>query len=227
MDKPNHIAFIMDGNGRWANTKGLSRLIGHNKGLESMKEIIRVCLEQEIRSISFFAFSTENWDRPISEVNHLIKLLKSEIINPKLLEWLNKNNVRFIWNGFTTNLPIELVDAIKLLMIKTQSNSKMNLQIMFNYGSQQKIVEAVNCLILNNKPITNETLTAELDKYQLGMVDLLIRTSGEQRLSNFMLYELSYSEIIFNKQYWPDYNRQLFLNDLLIFSQRKRRFGKI
>ena len=217
----------MDGNGRWAKKRGLPRSAGHSAGADTLKKIVTECNNMGIKYITVYAFSTENWDRPISEVNHLIKLLKSEIINPKLLEWLNKNDVRFIWNGFTTNLPIELVDAIKLLMIKTQSNSKMNLQIMFNYGSQQKIVEAVNCLILNNKPITNETLIAELDKYQLGMVDLLIRTSGEQRLSNFMLYELSYSEIIFNKQYWPDYNRQLFLNDLLIFSQRKRRFGKI
>ena len=95
MVKPNHIAFIMDGNGRWAKSKGLSRLIGHNKGLEAMKEIIKVCLDEKIKSISFFAFSTENWNRPISEVNHLIRILQSEINNPKLLEWLNKNNDEF------------------------------------------------------------------------------------------------------------------------------------
>ena len=227
MVKPNHIAFIMDGNGRWAKSKGLSRLIGHNKGLEAMKEIIKVCLDEKIKSISFFAFSTENWNRPISEVNHLIRILQSEINNPKLLEWLNKNNVRFIWNGFNDKLPLQLVDKIMFLMTETEMNSQMNLQIMFNYGSQQKIVEAVNSLVANNQPITIKSLEDELDKHHLGMVDLLIRTSGEQRISNFMLYEISYSEIIFNPKHWPDYNKQAFLDDLAIFSQRQRRFGGI
>lgn len=227
MNNLNHLAFIMDGNGRWAKQHGLQRINGHNKGLKAMKEIINECLSLNIPTITFFAFSTENWNRPKQEVNFLINLLKKEIDNPKLLEWLNTNNVRFIWNGFSDNLDEHLINKINHLQRMTSNNTKMNLQILFNYGSQQKIVSACNNLINANIPITISSLKQELDPFSLGEIDLLIRTSGEQRISNCLLFEIAYSEFIFNKKYWPEYTPNDLKIDLQEFNNRQRRYGKI
>lgn len=217
----------MDGNGRWAQAKGLSRTTGHYHGLKVMKQIINDVYDLGIKSVSFYAFSLENWKRPKSEVNYLIKLLNKEINNPKLEKWLIEHQVKFIWNGFSTNLEPSLVTKINNLMELTKDFSKMNLQILFNYGSQQKIVAAVNHLIQTNQEVNQDSLMNTLDPYRLGPIDLLIRTSGEKRLSNFMLYELSYAEIIFNKKYWPDYNKQLLLLDIEQFENTSRRYGAV
>lgn len=217
----------MDGNGRWAQAKGLSRTTGHYHGLKAMKQIINDVYDLGIKSVSFYAFSLENWKRPKSEVNYLIKLLNKEINNPKLEKWLIEHQVKFIWNGFSINLDPSLITKINNLMELTKDFSKMNLQIMFNYGSQQKIVAAVNHLIQTNQEVNQDSLMNTLDPYRLGPVDLLIRTSGEQRLSNFMLYELSYAEIIFNKKYWPDYNKQSLLLDIEQFENTSRRYGAV
>lgn len=217
----------MDGNGRWAQAKGLPRTTGHYHGLKAMKQIINDVYDLGIKSVSFYAFSLENWKRPKSEVNYLIKLLNKEINNPKLEKWLIEHQVKFIWNGFSTNLDPILITKINNLMELTKDFSNMNLQIMFNYGSQQKIVAAVNHLIQTNQEVNQDSLMNTLDPYRLGPVDLLIRTSGEQRLSNFMLYELSYAEIIFNKKYWPDYNKQSLLLDIEQFENTSRRYGAV
>lgn len=227
MNKLSHIAFIMDGNGRWAKARGLSRTTGHYYGLKAMKEIIRSVYELEIKSVSFYAFSLENWKRPKSEVDYLIKLLTKEINNPQLKNWLIKYEVKFIWNGFENNLSKKLIFKIKELMDLTKDFTKMNLQIMFNYGSQQKIVSCVNEMINSNITINETSLMEALDPYNLGPIDLLIRTSGEHRISNFMLYELSYAEIIFNSKYWPEYNKQILLDDIEIFKNTSRRYGAI
>lgn len=217
----------MDGNGRWAKARGLSRTTGHYYGLKAMKEIIRSVYELEIKSVSFYAFSLENWKRPKSEVDYLIKLLTKEINNPQLKNWLIKYEVKFIWNGFENNLSKKLIFKIKELMDLTKDFTKMNLQIMFNYGSQQKIVSCVNEMISSNITINETSLMEALDPYNLGPIDLLIRTSGEHRISNFMLYELSYAEIIFNSKYWPEYNKQILLDDIEIFKNTSRRYGAI
>lgn len=227
MQTVNHIAFIMDGNGRWAKHRGLPRTKGHFQGLKAMKDIINACYELQIKSVSFYAFSLENWKRPKQEVNYLINLLQKEINNPKLLKWLLDHDVKFIWNGFTTNLDKSLIDKINNLMLETQNCKTMNLQIMFNYGSQQKVVSAVNDMVAKQLIINEQNLLSCLDPHQLGPVDLLIRTSGEQRLSNFMLLELSYAELIFNKKYWPDYDKASLLLDLDEFYSRTRRYGAI
>lgn len=217
----------MDGNGRWAQARALPRTAGHHHGLKVMKQIIEDVYDLGIKSVSFYAFSLENWKRPKGEINYLIKLLSKEINHPDLKKWLVEHQVRFIWNGFDLGLNSNLIKKINNLMELTKDFSKMNLQIMFNYGSQQKIIAAANHLIKTNQEINQETLMETLDPYNLGPVDLLIRTSGEQRLSNFMLYELSYAEIIFNKKYWPDYNKQSLLMDLEQFANKSRRYGAI
>lgn len=217
----------MDGNGRWAKQRNLPRINGHKNGLVAMKKIINKSLELNIPSISFFAFSTENWNRPKVEVDYIINLLTNEIDSKKFLKWLINNNVRLIWNGFTNNLSNDLITKIHSLQEKTKHHSKMNLQILFNYGSQQKIVEAANSLVSENKEITTSSLMQKLDPYNLGPIDLMIRTSGEHRISNFMLYELSYSEIIFNDKYWPDYNETELESDIQKYYNRDRRYGAI
>lgn len=227
MNNLSHLAFIMDGNGRWAQAKALPRTTGHYHGLKAMKQIIEDVYDLGIKSVSFYAFSLENWKRPKAEVNYLIKLLTKEINRPDLKRWLVEHQVRFIWNGFDIGLNPSLIKKINNLMALTKDFSKMNLQIMFNYGSQQKIAAAANYLINTDQEINQDSLMEVLDPYKLGPVDLLIRTSGEQRLSNFMLYELSYAEIIFNQKYWPDYNKESLLIDLEKFANKSRRYGAL
>ena len=222
-----HIAFIMDGNGRWAKQRAMPRTYGHLKGVESLKKIVNACLELGIQVVSLYAFSTENWNRPSTEVQYLLKLLKDNIKNKETLNWFLKNNVRFVWNGQTKNLPIDVLDAIQNLMNKTANNTKMILQIMFNYGSRLAIVDAANSLKELAEEITVESLNDKINKFGLPDLDLVVRTSGESRLSNFMLWELSYSEIIFNPTYWPDYSKEELLKDIEIFNSRQRRFGGI
>lgn len=227
MNSLKHIAFIMDGNGRWASNINKPRTYGHKHGLIAMKEIVNACLELNIKCASFYAFSTENWNRPNKEVNYLLKLFRNEIISEKFLEWLNKNNVRFIWNGFEEGLDSKLIEHIRFIENSTINHNKMYLQVMFNYGSRQKIISSVNNLLLKNINIDIESLNKELNIYNLPDLDLVIRTSGENRISNFMLWELSYSEIIFNSTLWPDYNKIKLVEDIKLYNSRKRRFGKI
>ncbi len=227
MNKLNHIAFIMDGNGRWAKKQNKPRTFGHQKGLKAMKNIINSCLELNIPCISFFAFSTENWNRPKTEVNYLIKLLKSQMESKKIQNWFISNNVKFIWNGFTSNIDQDIIESIYKLEEITKNNSKMIVQIMFNYGSKQKIIETLKRLVDEKLSINIDNFEKIHNHHNLPDLDLIIRTSGENRISNFMLWELSYSEIIFNPTLWPDYNKNILLNDISEYNKRVRRFGKI
>ena len=222
-----HIAFIMDGNGRWAKQRNKPRTFGHKHGLVAMKEIVNACLELNIPCISFYAFSTENWNRPLKEVEYLLKIFKNEIVSDKLKKWLMDNSVRFIWNGFKDKINYEVLESINNLEELTKNNSKMTLQIMFNYGSRQKIIESFEYLAKNKINPTIENFNKQINPHNLPELDLLIRTSGEERISNFMLWELCYSEIIFNKKLWPDYSKQDLLLDLENYKNRKRRFGKV
>ena len=227
MNELKHIAFIMDGNGRWAKLRNKPRTFGHQKGLINLKNIINCCLELKIPCVSFFAFSTENWQRPKNEVDFLIKLLKSQIIDKKVKQWLMTNNVKFIWNGFTNNMDNTIIKKIHELEYLTRNNSKMIVQIMFNYGSRQKIISTLSQIVDNKLEINLENFEKINNPHNLPNLDLLIRTSGENRISNFMLWELSYSEIIFNPTLWPDYNKNVLLNDINEYNKRVRRFGKI
>lgn len=223
--KPRHIAYIMDGNGRWGLRQHLSRTDGHQAGFESLKRIIKKALASQIECVSFFAFSTENWKRPSQEVNFLINLLWTSFKDQKIIQWFLDHDVRFIWNGFKENIDDKILKLIFDLEQKTKHAKAMTVQIMFNYGSRQKIVEAVNILKKENKPTDLENISQQLNPYHLPPLDLLIRTSGEKRISNYMLWELAYAEIIFNDTLWPDYDEKQFDLDLLEFSQRQRRFG--
>lgn len=221
----NHIAFIMDGNGRWATKQGAPRTYGHLKGSESLKEIAKACLEHKIPCVSFFAFSTDNWSRPSLEVNYIMKLVRDNLSNPDVLNWFIKNDVKFVWNGQGENLDSDILLDLKEFMQKTQHCKTMIIQIMFNYSSQLAIVDACNKLINKEEKVTLDSLDRTINKFNLPKLDLLIRTSGEQRISNFMLWELSYAELVFSSRYWPEYTPADLKKDINTYHKRKRRFG--
>lgn len=222
----NHIGFIMDGNGRWANSFNKDRTYGHSIGANKIKEVVGWCIEQKIKVISLYAFSIENWKRPKIEVNFLMKLLLKHVADLSI-ENLNKKGIRIIWSGFEENIDKEIVKSLRLIEESTRNNDVIKVNILFNYGSRQKIVASVNDLIFQNKEITVDNINKAIDPYNLGPLDLIIRTSGEQRLSNFMLWEASYAELVFTKLHWPEYNKEEFLNNINDYYCRKRKFGNI
>lgn len=226
--KINHIGFIMDGNRRWAKRRFLSSIQGHKKGLDAMHKIVNYAVKKlHIKSLSFYAFSTENWNRGNDEINYLMNIMQNQLNDSKFENWLMDNDVQFIWNGFENKLDTKIVEKAKYLMNKTFNNKGTKLQVLLNYGSQQKVVEAINTILINPpKSINSSNLMEQLDPCKLGPIDLLIRTGKEKRLSNFMLLESAYSELIFRKCYWPSYSPYKLDNDLIEFMNRKRRFGK-
>ena len=228
---PKHIAIIMDGNGRWAKTKGLPRTLGHKKGMGCVRSTVEACSEKNIEALTLFAFSTENWRRPEEEVGYLMGLflamMKSEV------KRLYKNNVklRIIGNRsrFSEKLRKAMTDAEEL----TKNNTGLHLSIAANYGGRMDITEATKVLCrrvakgeLNPENITDEMLQAELALSDLPEPDLLIRTGGEKRVSNFLLWQLAYAEYYFTDGYWPDFDKQALDKAIVSFSSRQRRFGK-
>lgn len=227
---PRHVAIIMDGNGRWARSKGLPRGLGHRVGVESLRDIVKMCLELGISVLTVFAFSTENWKRPQEEINVLMDLL-SEYIHQELPE-LHKQEVQIRAIGHISELPLkarkELEDAQKL----TFNNDKLILNIALNYGGRLEIVDAARKLALQVKEGKLDPL--EIDEslfiqnlYTAGLPDpdLLIRPAGELRISNFLLWQVAYSEFWFTPVFWPDFRVEQFLQGLLAFQSRSRRFG--
>lgn len=228
IEKIKHIGFIMDGNRRWAKHRFLSPIAGHKKGLEVMHKIVNYAINKlHVKALSFYTFSTENWNRSNEEIKYLMNLIQNQISDLKFENWLMENNVQFIWNGFEDKLDKKIVEKAKSLMHKTTNNTGTKLQILLNYGSRQKVVEAVNEILLGtSKSINFSNLMDKLDIFNLGPIDLLIRTGNEKRLSNFMLLESAYAELIFRKCYWPSYSIFKLNVDLIEFLHRKRRFGK-
>ena len=225
MNNLKHIGFIIDGNGRWAKKQNKLRTYGHKIGADKIKDVLLWCIKYNIQSVSMYAFSLENWKRSKSEVNFLMNLILKKIVNKKTISFLNENNIRFIWNGFEDQLDNKIIESLKFVQNETKKNNKLNFQLLFNYGSQQKIVETACLLKQNNLEINIENFKNTLDPYNLGYLDLIIRTSNEQRLSNFMLFEATYAEFIFSKKYWPEYDEIEFVNNLNEFFQRTRKFG--
>lgn len=228
---PSHVAIIMDGNGRWAVEKGLPRTEGHRQGVETVRSTVRNCSDLGIKVLTLFAFSTENWKRPAGEVNFLMSLpekyFKQEL--PELM----KNNVRVRLIGDGARLPRKVQKAVSEGSEATKNNSGMILNFALNYGSRAEILVAVNRLIADNK-INNKSASVDeklFSKYlytaDIPDPDLLIRTSGEMRISNFLLWQLAYSELWFTDIYWPDFSRLHLLEALFDYQSRKRRFGKI
>lgn len=222
---PNHVAIIMDGNGRWANTKGLNRLKGHKAGVNNIGDITLYCNTLGIKYITMFAFSTENWNRPKNEVRYLMKLIEKSLENG--LDFYLTNNIRFKVIGDLSNLPKQTQTSIEYIQSKTAHCTGLTQILAINYGSRNEIVRTVNKLVDSKEQITEQTITDNLDTSFAPAVDLLIRTGGEIRLSNFLLWQLAYTELFFTKTYFPDFNTKELEDIVLEFSSRDRKYGML
>ncbi len=223
---PNHVAIILDGNGRWATRRGLPRTIGHKAGIEAVKRTVDGASELGIKVLSFFAFSTENWKRDKSEIDAIFEILRN-YLKENEEEYLSKN-LKLVTMGDISKLPEDIYKKFEELKEKTKSNTGMIVNIGLNYGGRDELVRAYNALLKQGKEVTSEE---EIKKYlytsSLPDPDFIIRTSGEQRLSNFMLYQCAYSELYFPKVLWPDFNKKYLIKALKNYSKRDRRFGGI
>lgn len=229
---PRHIGIIMDGNGRWAQLRGRPRTFGHIKGARVAKRVITHCAEIGIESLTLFAFSTENWLRPQTEVSFLMNLLRKYL--RRETHTLVKENIRFTTIGDLNRLPPDLVQAINDARLQTEKNTGLNLIFAINYGSRQEIVETTRALarkvkegLLEPDQIDESVLNYHLQTYPAPDPDLIIRTSGEMRLSNFMLWQSAYSELYFSEVLWPDFSTTELEKSFHIFRQRDRRFGQV
>jgi len=225
---PKHIAIIMDGNGRWAKKRLLPREAGHVRGVNVVKDVINLAKKYNINSLTLFAFSTENWTRPKNEVLSLLNLFDKSIDNEK--DKIESNNIKMKFIGDLSSLPSDLQKKIIFIEKKCEKNNGMQLNIAISYGGRSEIVRAVNKFIKNKKTkqnISETLLSKNLDTHGLPEIDLLIRTGGEKRLSNFMLWQLAYSELFFTDALWPDFNEPIFIKALYFFQTRKRRFGSL
>jgi len=228
---PKHIAIIMDGNGRWAEEKGQDRLYGHFHGVESVRDIVEGCAELGIEYLTLYAFSTENWDRPAYEVTGLMELLVDTI--RKEVETLNKNNIRLHVIGDMNMLPAAARNELNEALGFTAKNTGLNLVMALSYSSRWELVNAVKNIALDVKSgkvdpasITQDTLQQYLTTSNLPDPELMIRTSGEYRISNFLLYQLAYAELYFTNVRWPDFRKENLYEAILDFQKRERRFGK-
>jgi undecaprenyl diphosphate synthase len=229
---PKHIAIIMDGNGRWAKKKGALRIFGHKNAIQSVKETAETCAELGVEYLTLYAFSTENWSRPQEEVNALMQLLVSTIRSE--IKTLNKNNIRLLTIGNIKDLPKSCQQELQEAKDITKNNSRLNLVLALSYSGRWEIMDAV-------RQIAAEVKANNLDPFQLnetflqkylttnGIPDpeLLIRTSGEMRISNFLLWQIAYAELYFTEVLWPDFRKEHLYNAIISYQKRERRFGKI
>lgn len=221
---PRHIAIIMDGNGRWAKMRGLPRIFGHRAGTESVRETVRACGELKIKALTLYAFSTENWTRPRSEVNALMRLLC--VMFRKEWAELNERQVQLRAIGRIHELPQTVQKELKKIVEKLKQNKGLILNLALNYGGRQEIVDAINeILAAGMKKIDENNLNKFLYTKDFPDPDLLIRTSGEQRISNFLLYQTAYSEFYTTKTLWPDFRKKDLYQAILDYQNRERRFG--
>ena len=228
---PRHIAIIMDGNGRWAKERGLPRIAGHREGINSVREITKICGEIGVKYLTLYTFSTENWSRPKTEVKALMTLLLSTI--KKEIKELHKNDVKFSTIGDISILPKGTVKGIKEGEKLTFENSGLNLILALNYGSRQEIISAVNNIVydvkkgsLDSNSIDENIFYSYLDTNNCPDPDLLIRTSGELRISNFLLWQSAYTEMYLTNTYWPSFRENELFTAIVDFQNRERRFGK-
>ncbi len=229
---PRHLAVIMDGNGRWAKERGLSRTQGHRQGVVAVREIVKNSIELGIDYLTLFSFSSENWSRPESEVRDLMGLLKLFIRND--LAKLNKQNVKVVVIGCRESLTSDIADLLVEAEEKTKDNTGLNLVIAFNYGARQELTQAVKQLAgrvakgeLSVDEIDEAAVSAALYSNSIPDPDVILRTSGEQRLSNFLLWQAAYSEFVFVDCYWPDFDRVRLEEALVEYSGRDRRYGGV
>ena len=228
---PNHIAIIMDGNGRWAKARNLPRVSGHKEGINSVREIVRICGEIGISYLTLYTFSSENWARPKIEVSAIMKLLLGTI--RKEINNLHQNNVRLSSIGNLQDLPSESRRGIVEGMEKTKNNTGLNLILALSYGSRQELLMAVKRIAvkiesgkLESKYISEDILSQELYTSNIPDPDLLIRTGGENRISNFLLWQLAYTELFMTNMFWPDFREKALLEAIIDYQSRQRRFGQ-
>lgn len=228
---PNHIAIIMDGNGRWAEMKGKPRVFGHKNGVTSVKEVIEGCREIGVNYLTLYAFSTENWNRPKLEVKTLMALLVSSL--RKELKTLVKNDIKLNTIGNIENLPKKAQAELAEVVEKTKNNTSLTLTLALSYGSREEIVNVIRNIskkVVNNQlaveEINENIINNHLYTFSLPDVDLLIRTSGEKRISNFLLWQIAYAELYFTNTLWPDFRKENLFNAIVDYQQRERRFGK-
>ena len=228
---PNHLAVIMDGNGRWAKQKGMFRSLGHENGTKAVREIVEACAEINIPYLTLYAFSTENWNRPKLEVELLMKLLVSSL--KKEIKTLHDNNIKLNAIGNLEALPKKAQRELKDVIDKTKSNTRMTLTLALSYGSREEITKTIKEIshkvknnLISPENIDETVINNHLYTQNLPDVDLLIRTSGEQRISNFLLWQIAYAELYFTDTLWPDYRKNHLFEAILNYQNRERRFGK-
>ncbi|WP_299219676.1 isoprenyl transferase [uncultured Aquimarina sp.] len=228
---PEHIAIIMDGNGRWAKKKGFFRAVGHENGTKAVREVVEGAAEIGIKYLTLYAFSTENWNRPKLEVETLMKLLVSSL--KKEIKTLQKNNIRLNAIGNLQALPEKARKELLEVIEKTKDNEHMTLSLALSYGSREELIKTIQEIsnkvknnVLSPHLINEAVINEHLYTKTLPDVDLLIRTSGEQRISNFLLWQIAYAELYFTEILWPDFKRTDLFEAILNYQQRERRFGK-
>ena len=228
---PKHLAIIMDGNGRWAKQKGFIRTLGHKSGSKSVKTIIKECSNLGIEYLTLYAFSTENWNRPKLEVETLMKVLINTL--KKELKTMIEDNVKMVAIGNIERLPINAQKQLQEVIEKTKNNTKMTLILALSYGSREELVRAVKAIsdkvknnIISIDSIDDSIINEHLYTHNIPDVDLLIRTSGEHRISNFLLWQIAYSELYFTDVLWPDFKQEDLHEAIISYQKRERRFGK-
>ncbi len=228
---PKHIAIIMDGNGRWAKKRGMLRNLGHKKGAKSVKEVVEACAELHIKYLTLYTFSTENWNRPKVEVELLMKLLISSL--KKELNTLQKNNIKLTTIGNIDLLPTKVYNELIDVIDKTKNNNRLTLTLALSYGSREELIKTIKEISLKVKNnlispenIDKSVINNHLYTQNLPDVDLLIRTSGEHRISNFLLWQIAYAELYFTDTLWPDFTKENLFEAILNYQHRERRFGK-
>jgi len=228
---PKHVAIIMDGNGRWAKSKGMSRVFGHKNALTAVRESVETAAQIGIKAITLYAFSTENWKRPKLEVDALMSLLINSL--KKELPTFQSNGVAVNAIGCIENLPKKAQKALNDVVLQTKNNTKIILTLALSYGSREEIVNAIKNISkkvvnkeLSLKEIDEKTINNHLYTFNLPEVDLMIRTSGEHRISNFLLWQMAYAELYFTDILWPDFRKEHFYDAIIDYQNRERRFGK-
>lgn len=222
---PQHIAIIMDGNGRWATKRGLPRNLGHKAGCENIKRITQNIYDLGIKIVTFFAFSTENWKRPKDEIDNIFNLIR-EYLQTNTADFIS-NGTKIMLSGDYSKLPEDLVKSFEKVIADTKDCDKFIINFAVNYGGRDEIIRAVNLAVEQNKKVDKESFLKLLYTSNLPDPDFIIRTSGEMRVSNFMLYQMAYSEFYFTKTYWPSFTNKELQIALIDFQKRKRRFGSV
>ena len=228
---PQHLAIIMDGNGRWAKQKGKLRVFGHEKGSKAVKQVVEGCAELGVKNLTLYAFSTENWNRPKLEVQTLMKLLISSL--KKEIKTLQKNNIKLNAIGNLNDLPPKVYKELMDVIDITKSNTNLTLTLALSYGSRDELINTIKQIsikvknnIISPEKIDESVINEHLYTQNLPDVDLLIRTSGEQRISNFLLWQIAYAELYFTNVFWPDFTKQHLYEAIINYQKRERRFGK-